>query len=68
MKVRVDRQRCTGHAMCHANGPDVYALDDVGYNALDGEVDVDDALADQARRGADSCPERAISIVSDPAE
>ena len=65
MRIRVDRQRCTGHAMCHANAPDVYDLDDVGYNVLDGEAEVDDALADQARRGADSCPERAIVIVSE---
>jgi len=52
--------------MCHANAPDVYELDDLGYNVMDGEVDVDDALADAARRGAESCPERAITIVDDP--
>jgi ferredoxin len=68
MKVRVDRQRCTGHAMCHANAPDVYELDDVGYNVLDGEMEVDDALAPQARRGAESCPERAIIIVATETE
>ncbi|HKA04250.1 MAG TPA: ferredoxin [Acidimicrobiales bacterium] len=66
MKVRVDRQVCTGHARCHVNAPDVYELDELGYNQLDGEMEVGDALVAQARRGADSCPERAITIVSDP--
>jgi ferredoxin len=49
--------------MCFANAPDVYELDDVGYNVLDGEMKVDPALTEQARRGADACPERAITVI-----
>jgi ferredoxin len=63
MKVRLDRELCSGHAMCNVNGPNMYPLDDLGYNAIDGEIEVPDGLAEEARRGADACPERAITIV-----
>ena len=66
MKVRVDRSRCSGHALCHAEGPDVYALDDEGYCAV-GEVEVAVALEEQARRGALVCPERAITVETEAA-
>ncbi len=65
MKINVNRAKCQGHAMCFANGPDVYPLDDLGYTALDGEVEVPDSLAEQARRGALVCPERVITIVGE---
>lgn len=49
--------------MCNSQAPEVYELDDLGYNAIDGEIEVDDALAESAERGARACPERAITIV-----
>ncbi len=49
--------------MCNSQAPEVYELDDLGYNAIDGEIEVDDVLAESARRGARACPERAITIV-----
>ena len=61
MRVRVDRSRCSGHALCHAEAPDVYTLDDEGYCAI-GDVEVDPSLETQARRGALVCPERAITV------
>jgi ferredoxin len=61
MKVRVDRSRCSGHALCHSEGPDVYVLDDGGYCAI-GELEIDPSLEEQARRGALVCPERAITV------
>jgi ferredoxin len=61
VRVSVDRDRCTGHALCRAAAPDVYVLDDLGYNVTPtGEVAAE--LAEQARRGALSCPESAISV------
>ena len=62
MKVTVDNDRCTGHARCNAAAPDVFLLDDVGYCAIRGTVDVAPELEQQARDGAAACPERAISI------
>ena len=61
VRVRVDRDLCTGHALCHLHGPDVYVLDDLGYNAID-QPDVPPDLWEQARRGALACPEGAIAI------
>jgi ferredoxin len=62
MRVRVDNAKCTGHARCNAVGPDVFPLDDVGYCAVRGAVDVAPGLEPQARDGAAACPERAIEI------
>ena len=62
MKILVDAQACQGHARCISEGPDVYVLDDQGYNSTNID-DVPPALQDQARRGALACPERAITIV-----
>ena len=61
MRIRVDQERCSGHALCQHHGPDVYVLDDLGYNRTDVD-DVPEVLWEQARRGALSCPERAITI------
>lgn len=64
MRVRVDRALCEGHARCWSTLPEVYELDDDGYSAVT-EVDVPERLEQAARRGASSCPERAISVVED---
>jgi len=61
VKVRVDKQLCTGHARCNVLGPEVYPLDDDGYCAIT-EAEVPAGLEKQARAGAAGCPERAISI------
>ncbi|MCU1456504.1 MAG: ferredoxin [Actinomycetia bacterium] len=61
MRITVDTEACTGHALCLANAPDVFVLDDLGYNVTPaGEVAPE--LEEQARRGALSCPEMAITI------
>lgn len=64
MKVHVDEQLCTGHAMCHLSGPDVYVLDDEGFNRTP-DQEVAPGLEVQARRGAEACPEQAILIIED---
>ena len=61
MRIRVDEELCSGHALCRAHAPDVYVLDDLGYN----RTQLDDVPAEhreQARRGALACPEQAITI------
>lgn len=64
MKIRVDVDSCVGQARCAAMAPEVYVLNDVGYNATD-EMKVDEAQLVAAARGALACPEGAISIVDD---
>ena len=61
MKVRVDPDLCVGHGRCYVLAPDVFGADDFGHCEL--LVDeVDGALAEQARVGAENCPERAITV------
>jgi ferredoxin len=64
MRIIVDADRCQGHARCQAEGPDVYVLDDLGYNSTSID-DVPAELQQQARRGAMACPEYAITIAGD---
>ncbi|KAA9163670.1 ferredoxin [Amycolatopsis acidicola] len=61
MKVRVDTAKCSGHARCAAAAPDLFELDEDGYALpLDGEVPA--GQEEDAREGAMSCPEQAITI------
>ena len=65
MRVRVDADVCTGHGRCYALAPDVFAPDDFGHCEIvvaGGEVP--EALEAQARTGAASCPELAISLAA----
>lgn len=58
----MDADRCDGHALCAALAADVYEVDDdTGRNAM-GEFEAPERLRASAVRGANACPERAISI------
>ena len=61
MRVRVDREKCTGHGRCYALAPEVYDADDEGSCVIP-EQQVLPEHADVARRGALNCPEDAIEI------
>ena len=61
MEVHLDRQRCQGHGRCYVLAPQVYGCDDDGYGFVISEL-VPPELEETARRGADNCPEDAISV------
>lgn len=61
MRIVVNEKLCCGHAMCAAVAPDVYVLDDEGYNHM-GTFTVRAGLEGQARQGALACPEFAIEV------
>ncbi|MFE5567677.1 ferredoxin [Amycolatopsis japonica] len=64
MRIWVERDVCVGHARCFAVSPEVYEIDDDGFShPVAPDVGVE--LADNARRGAAACPEKAI-IVEEP--
>lgn len=66
MKAKIDEKLCSGHGRCFALAPDVYELDDDGYNGLRGRIiDVRPGEEDAARLGAESCPELAITLTDD---
>jgi ferredoxin len=61
MRIRVDRSKCTGHALCATAAPDLYTLDDDGYSNV-GALDVPAGMEELARRGMAACPELAITM------
>jgi ferredoxin len=64
IKIKVNVEGCVGHARCWAVAPEVYELDDNGFNVTPEKL-VDEALRLQAIRGLRACPERIISIEED---
>jgi ferredoxin len=64
MRISVDADACTGHARCMSTAPEVYVLDELGFNRM-GTFEVTPGLEDHARRGAAACPERAIAVIED---
>ncbi len=67
IKVKVNVGGCVGHARCEAVAPEVYELDDNGFNTTPLKT-VDTSLKAQAVRGARACPEQIITIIEDGAE
>jgi ferredoxin len=61
MKIRVNVAGCVGHARCAAVAPEVYELDDNGFNVTP-EKEVNESLRSQAIRGMRACPEKIITI------
>lgn len=61
MRIEFDQKACTGHGRCYALAPEVYEPDDDGY-CVDPTGPVARGFEAAARRGADNCPENAITI------
>lgn len=61
MKVRVDPDRCVGHGRCYELAPDVFQEDERGHCRVQSET-VPAGLENDARRGAENCPEQAITV------
>lgn len=62
LTIKVDPNKCSGHARCAMKGPDVYELDEEGYCISDGKVVTDESLRVQVMHGMKACPERAITV------
>lgn len=62
MRVQVDLNVCQGHGACHMSAPEVYELSPEDAHSIVLVDPVPAELEQAARLGADSCPERAISI------
>lgn len=61
MKVSVNRDLCSGHAMCVVYCPEVFSSDDHGFCVVE-NADVPSDLEDKARTGVMACPEGALRI------
>jgi ferredoxin len=62
LKVKVDRERCQGHARCAALAPELFALDELGNAYEKGDGTVPGALVDKAYLAKANCPEEAIEV------
>jgi ferredoxin len=65
VRIRVVVESCRGHARCAAVAPDVYVLDDDGYNRTAEKV-VESQQRSSALRGQSACPERIITVEDIP--
>jgi ferredoxin len=66
MKIRLDSDKCVGHAQCYAVDPDMFPLDDAGYSVLK-EHALRPEDVETARRGVLACPEQALILEDDSA-
>jgi ferredoxin len=65
--LRVDADKCQGHARCNAVAPEVFELDEMGYTATrPGSVPAE--KEDAARRGVAACPERVLALEQSPSD
>jgi ferredoxin len=62
LRVRVNRERCQGHARCVALAPELFEVDDFGeaHEIADGRVS--STLEGKAWLARANCPELAIDI------
>jgi len=60
LKLRIDGQRCQGHARCYALAPDLFALDELGNAHVVGDGTVPPGLEEKAWLAKANCPELAI--------
>jgi|TARA_B100001059_G_scaffold103161_2_gene103003 ferredoxin len=64
VKIKIEVERCVGHARCAAVAPEVFSLDDNGFNTTE-KITVPEALEEKAARGARACPEMIILVEED---
>lgn len=62
--MRVDREKCQGHARCHTLAPQLFELDRLGSATEKSRGPVPIELEDKAFRAQANCPEGAIVIES----
>lgn len=65
LRVRVDRERCQGHARCFALAPELFELDQWGNARERGDGTVPPGLIAKASLAQANCPELAIEVIED---
>jgi ferredoxin len=64
MRIRVDPDKCQGHARCYGLAPELFAVDDYGQASVIVDV-VPAGLEDKAELAIANCPEYAIERIAD---
>jgi ferredoxin len=62
LKIRVDPNKCQGHARCKALAPELFELDEYGNAHEAGDGTVPAGFEDKAYLAKANCPEIAIEV------
>ena len=65
LKVRVDQEKCQGHARCKSLAPELFELDQYGNAHEIGDGTVPEGLEDKAWLAKANCPEIAIDVIEE---
>jgi ferredoxin len=65
LKIRVDRDKCQGHARCKSLAPELFDLDELGNAHERGDGSVPAGLEDEAWLARSNCPEIAIEVIEE---
>ena len=63
MKIRVNEEKCQGHARCFALAPEVFDVDDYGQSSAKNDGQVPAAFEEKVRLAIENCPEFAIDVL-----
>ncbi|HXW35746.1 MAG TPA: ferredoxin [Acidimicrobiales bacterium] len=64
MKIRVNQDKCQGHARCYGISRELFDVDEYGMSTVIVD-EVPPALEDKARLAVVNCPEFAIEVLSE---
>jgi ferredoxin len=64
VRIRIDPDKCQGHARCYGLAPEIFAVDDYGQASVIVDEVPDDLVA-KAELAIANCPEYAIERVGD---
>jgi len=65
LKIRVDQDKCQGHARCKSLAPELFDLDEFGNAHEVGDGTVPAGLEDKAYLAQSNCPEIAIEVTEE---
>ncbi len=65
LKIRVDQEKCQGHARCKSLAPELFDLDEFGNAQERGDGSVPAGLEDKAWLARSNCPEIAIEVIEE---
>jgi ferredoxin len=65
LRLRVDQDKCQGHARCKSLAPELFELDEFGNAHEVGDGSVPAGLEDQAWLAKANCPEIAIEVTEE---
>jgi ferredoxin len=65
LKIRVDQEKCQGHARCKSLAPQLFDLDEYGNAHQRGDGAVPARLEEKAWLARSNCPELAIEVTEE---